>query len=153
MPFLDVAEILVDPDFCQAVDVLRRAQDVNDYGEVGSTIARLSMIAVITSDSSNLSIGTDEQNMPRRIVVVTQFRLRGPAQVASGEAYLPDIVTWKGGQWEVDSVDDYSDYGIGFVQATCSSAKNLDFPPAYLPSPIPRMIFNEPRNAEMLACF
>jgi hypothetical protein len=55
---------------------------------------------------------------------VTKFRLQGPSL-----GFQPDTVIWRGNEFIVRAIDDYSAYGAGFVQALASSVEVLDRPP------------------------
>lgn len=58
------------------------------------------------------------------LTVVTTFRLRGPAP-----GFLPDWIVWHGDTYQVRSLNDYSAYGGGYVQAVVQMVDAQAEPP------------------------
>lgn len=123
MAYLDVTEILMDPEIASRFNVVRRAEVVDDHG-----LSTLSLkpfknkIGVITATSPNtLDRGTDMQTMPRSITVVTKFKLQSEVT-----GFQPDVVVWKGSNYLVKSIDLYPHFGPGFYQAECHSMDRTD---------------------------
>lgn len=129
-PSLDLSDALTDDNLTDSFSVVRRVETVNGYGE--STVATNTIspvYGVVTAGDDNKNKrGADEQHADKSITVITAFRLQGPAQVG-GTGYQPDVVIWGGDSYIVNSVDDYSHYAAGFVQAKCSSIDSVDAPP------------------------
>lgn len=125
MPDLDVSDILLDPDFCEALTIIRRAITLVK-GRQQTTPQTISPapFGVVTSLSGELIRVADQQNMPTTIVVHTPFRLRG---VSVG--FEPDLVVWNGDNYVATAVDNYSHFGGGFIAATCTSQNSQDNPP------------------------
>lgn len=121
MPRLDVTDVILDPDFCEAVTARRRTETINDYGESVVSTSDTTIFAVITFGRSDLARDSDGQNQPQTIVVHTPYRLVGPS-----EGYQPDVVIWRGRHYVVAKPLDYSQYGRGFVSAECTSIDLLD---------------------------
>lgn len=135
MPYSDVTAALLDPEFAQRIDVIRRSQTVNNYGEavIGEEWFR-GVVAVVTiGGDTGLRREADQQHQGRTLSVVTKFSLRGPAEArASADAdgqFQPDLIVWQGGRYVVTGLDPYPNYGAGFVQAICSSMVNVDRAP------------------------
>ncbi len=63
--------------------------------------------------------------MGRNLVIVTKFRLRGPAKDGSTQ-YQPDLITWEGDSYVVKTIDPYPQYGAGFIQAIVGSMDSVD---------------------------
>lgn len=122
MPFLDVTEVLLDPDFCDYTLVCtRKAQSVDADGFATNTDQNFPFNGVVTVDRSleakRMAAG---QNISGAILVVTQFRLtQGQSSSASAPALDADVVSYNGRQYRVTFVDPYTSYGAGFVQAHC----------------------------------
>lgn len=125
MPAIDVSELLTDPDFAQAFKVERRTEGVNDKGRADVFATKLDAIGAVLPMPAPVNRQPAEQNLPKWIAVYTGFALRGPAS-----GYQPDFVLWNGDRYIVDDVQDWTEYGAGFVMATCSSVSRLDRPPA-----------------------
>lgn len=125
MPAIDVSELLVDPDFAETVQIVRRAELISETGRVSTQNSTYDVVACVQPQSDQPMIrGPDQQNLPQLIEVITQWRLRG---IAPG--WQPDLVVWNGTTFVVNKVYNWSHYGNGFVMAECSSMDHLDQPP------------------------
>ena len=60
----------------------------------------------------------------RAFDLITAFRLRAQSQDS-----LPDLVSWRGDSYLVQTIEDYTNYGRGFVQAYCTSEDLQDAAP------------------------
>lgn len=117
MPFLDVTDVILDPDFLDTtLTVARNAQTVGNDGIAVDTPTTTPFFGVVTSaNGSVLQRVAEGSHIEDTITIHTPFRL------IDGQAgYDADIVTWSGLQWTVTNVNDYSTYGHGFVAATCT---------------------------------
>lgn len=116
MPFLDVTEVLSDPDFCDYTLVCTRNHQVKDAdGFASNTKEEIPFNGVVTVDRSlearRMAAG---QVIGGAILVVTTFRL------TQGKTALDaDVVLYNGRRYRVTFVDPYTSYGAGFVQAHC----------------------------------
>ncbi|OVZ89943.1 head-tail adaptor [Yersinia frederiksenii] len=122
MPFLDVTEVLLDPDFVDITLVCRRlVQTTDDDNFPINTPHEIPFAGVVTVDRSleakRMAAG---QNINGSILIVTQFRLtQGVKNVNDGPNLDADLVIYDGGLYRVTFVDPYTRYGAGFVQAHC----------------------------------
>ena len=117
MAWLDVSEILLDPDFMDTGLVCKRStQAIGDNGRAANTVSSIPFAGVVTSDKGDLleRIMTGE-GRTGSITIHTQFGL----SAGSGADSIADIVTWQGRDYTVSNVNDYSHFGRGFVAATC----------------------------------
>ncbi len=119
MPFIDVTDVLTDPDFADEITVRRRAETINGYGEADRTVTTISGVsAVVTVGSQKpLERNADGQVQPNTITVHSMFRLLD-ARVGQ----QPDVVTYNGQEFTVKKVFDWSRYGAGFICAECEAA-------------------------------
>lgn len=117
MPFLDVTDVLLDPDFLDTtLSVTRNAQTVTDGGIAVDTTTTTSFYGVVTSlNGSVLQRVAEGEHIEDTITIHTPYRL-----IAGQAGYDADVVNWQGRQWTVTNVNDYSTYGRGFVAATCT---------------------------------
>lgn len=117
MPLLDVSDIILDPDFADAITVYRQAVSTDTYGDVIRTeTATPNVVAVITPDKwSTLQRQAEGSNVSEVVTVITQFRLQ-----ASMDGYDADEIVWNGKRYVVIAVGDCSRYGAGFVEASAS---------------------------------
>ncbi len=137
---IDVTDILADSYI--AADpflVIRRIETVNAYGEAGNKPPeRIDAFGAVYPTGSNSLVREDAYSTGlNTIKVVTQFKLRGPSKEATNRGtdvpYKPDIILWKGSHYVVVSLNDYSQYGAGFVEAECMSTDYID-PPTQPPT-------------------
>ncbi|RQZ31539.1 hypothetical protein DIE14_01080 [Burkholderia sp. Bp9017] len=116
MAFLDVTDVLLDPDFMDTGLICNRmAQVVDAHGRGQNTPTATTFSAVVTSDKGDiLHRNADGSRIIGSITLHTMFRLMdgSPGQDA-------DEVIWSGRTYTVVNVNDYSHFGRGFVCATC----------------------------------
>ena len=122
MPFLDVTDVLLDPDFADTIGVIRRTEVVNSYGEAQVyDKPDFNIIAVVTTPGANeLSRLPEYATFTNTISVITKFPLRSASQENSADNYQPDLIVYQNTKYVVNHVDDYTQYGPGFVQAICT---------------------------------
>lgn len=117
MPFLDVSDILSDPDFVDTTLVFRWNRQGRDDDGFSTNIPAedIPFSGVVTVDRSlearRMEAG---QTIGGAILIVTRFRL-----TQGNEDYDADVVTYQGRRYRVTFVDPYTAYGAGFVQAHC----------------------------------
>ncbi len=116
MPFLDVTEVLEDPDLADySLVCTRQTQVVGNDGLAVNTSTTIPFSGVVTSDTGDvlerLAAGS---YIKGSITIHTKFILRDGQ---SGED--ADLVKWQGRQYMVTDVNDYSAWGRGFVGARC----------------------------------
>ncbi|HEP6427738.1 hypothetical protein [Burkholderia cenocepacia] len=116
MAFLDVTEVLLDPDFMDTGLLCNRmTQTVDGHGRAQNAVASTPFSAVVTSDKGDiLHRNADGSRIIGSITLHTPFRLRDGA--LGGDA---DEVIWDGITYTVVNVNNYSHFGRGFVCATC----------------------------------
>lgn len=122
MPFVDMSDVLTDPDFLDTSLICRRQiQTVDEDNFPINTVQDIPFAGVVTVDRSleakRMAAG---QNITGAILIVTQFRLTN-GQPGGGAALRldADIVMYNGRHYRVTFVDPYTSYGAGFVQAHC----------------------------------
>jgi len=122
MPFLDMSDVIMDPDFLDTSLVChRQIQTLDADNFPTNTPQDFPFSGVVTVDRSleakRMAAG---QNINGAILVVTQFRLtQGQAGTDAAPRLDADIVTYSGRDYRVTFVDPYTRYGAGFVQAHC----------------------------------
>lgn len=122
---LDMTDAVLDDDLMDCFSVIRRPQVITTKGRVTTpnNVTYNPVYGAVNAGSPNdLDRGADEQHFTKSISVVTPFRLRGEAN-----GYQPDIVVWRGDNYLVKSLGDYS--RSGWVWAECESIDFLDNPP------------------------
>lgn len=132
MPEIDVSEDVLLDGFVAAVSfvVVRRRSWTDSNGIAQQSAQRVPAIGSVYADGDQ-SLDRDEgyQMQAKTIKVVTRFYLRGAAEDADGVNWQPDLVLWQGDYFLVHDVEDYSQYGVGMVAATCESYDYVVQPP------------------------
>lgn len=124
MPDLDVSFILDDPAFDDTFDIKRRPETLVDGRMVAGEVWYNNLHGVITQqDPASLMRMEEGVTVPRRIMVITRFRVYGASQ-----GYQPDVIYWNGTAYYVESVLPYTRYGAGFVEVVASSQSQPDAP-------------------------
>lgn len=138
MPQLDVNIVMASPMFMDTFRVIRRASSVDDTGRTTSTDEVIDTTGIVQPTGNNTQERPKEYATGRKsCLVITAFRLREQTQ-----NYLPDLVLWRGDTYLVETVEDYTNYGRGFVQASCTSEDLQDTPPGELPSVNPQKVID-----------
>jgi len=117
MPFLDVTDVILDPDFLDTtLTFSRNTQTVGNDGNAVDTPTTTPFFGVVTSLN-----GSVLQRVAEGSHVEDTITIHTPARLIAGQAgFDADIVNWSGLQWTVTNVNSYSTYGRGFVAATCT---------------------------------
>lgn len=126
MPSLDVSDIPVCAEFGDTFDVLRRPEQITQFGRVtlGPEV-RATMVGTIYPTGDNSLVRQEDfQRGAKTLTIVTPYRLR-----TGGPGYQPDFVMYRSVVYVVRSVEDYTQYGAGFVAAECSSIESIESPP------------------------
>jgi hypothetical protein len=133
VPEIDVSDILLDPEIAgEELTILRRpdATGTNGVDVITETEITPKPVGSVRPTGGNSLVREDAyQQQAKSIRVITNFRLRGVARDGA-QNYQPDIVVWGGSRFVVQTVEDYSRYGAGMIQADCMSQNFVDPPPA-----------------------
>lgn len=117
MPLLDVTSVLTSPMFADNFQVTRRVDAVGTNGRNTVTASTSTQSGVVQPDGDNTDERPETYGTGRKTIsVITKFRLQ--AQV---NGCLPDLVTWRGDTYLVETIEDLTNYGAGFIEATCTS--------------------------------
>ena len=131
MPFLDVSEVLGDPELADTFNVTRRRDVLDGNGRTTPTVEGIftDIVGVVTQqDPSDLLRTEDGQIVPRRIFIATTFQVIGASEAPlGGVQYQPDVITWNGSDYLVTSVMPYSRYGNGMYEVVATSTRAIDF--------------------------
>lgn len=110
--------------------VLRRMENVDSFGRSQATITRLPASGSIMPSGDN-TLARDEnfQTQGNTVTVITAFKLRGPSKDTLSRRYQPDVIEWRGSHYIVNTLNDYSGGGGGWVECECKSIDIMDLPP------------------------
>jgi hypothetical protein len=132
MPMINITVALTSPMLADTFSVIRRAQVVGNNGRASTQNTTFPNLygPVCPSTPDELRLVPDLATNEKAITVITRFALRGISETIDGTQYLPDVVVWKGDNFKVAKLQDWSNYGPGFVLAICTSIDLVDAPPA-----------------------
>jgi galactose-6-phosphate isomerase len=130
MSQLDFSAVLTDPLFLDYYTVMRRSQVISTSGIASTNNVTTPNVAgvVYPSEPNDLQRLPDDQVMSKTLTIITNFALYGEAE-AAGTEYQPDLVDWNGDSFVVRLIEDWSNYGTGFIKAICTSIDLVDSPP------------------------
>jgi hypothetical protein len=148
MPLVDVTELLTDPDIAgQFFTIIRRQEIVNNFGESTWVIQKIPTIGSVQPSGDNSLIredGLDAQS--DSIKLCTTFRLRGVSKGPNASRFKPDIVLWMGNYFEVITVNSWSDFGAGLIDAEATSVHYVDLPADTLRPYVGQLNFTQGAN-------
>lgn len=116
MPFLDVSDVLQDPDFMSSGLICKRtAVIVGSNGRAQTTLTNLTFDAVVTTNNGfQLDRKPDGTIIKGAINIHTQFVL-----IPGDQDHQADEITWQGKNYIVHQVLSNTQYGNGFIKAIC----------------------------------
>lgn len=132
MPLIDVSDIITDIFISgEQFNVIRRSDNVDTTGETTLGAAPLCGVGQITPTGANSLLREEAFTTDQKTInVITTFMLRGPSKDKwTGQIYQPDIVVWRGDNYIVRTLQDYSQFGAGMVVAECTSIDYVENAP------------------------
>jgi hypothetical protein len=116
MATIDVSEVLQDPNFQDSFGVLRSVETVDSHGRGSQNSSRSIAIGVVQPASGRAMELTPEATRTSEMLEIwTQFGLQ-----EATDATAADIVIWKSKQFVVVKVDDWDNWGEGYVHVVLS---------------------------------
>lgn len=103
-----------DPDAMDRIVCKRQVQTVGSNGRAVNESLSVPFYGVVTQgDGDLLDRGPDGERVKGSITITTTFTLR-----MGGDDYSADIVTWKGNDYTVSALGDYSNFGYTYAACT-----------------------------------
>lgn len=130
MPFIDLSFVTLDPSIAGIPFVVyRRSEEIDDDGRVTTETTPYDAIGgVFPTGSNQLVRDPDRDFSDRGITIITRFRLQ-----LESDGFKPDLVEWpkdSGNLYLVNHINDFSQYGDGFMEAQA-----VAFQPVHLTPP------------------
>ncbi len=115
MARIDVTELLTDPDFVDQIQLVTRVPSVNSLGE-----NILAESTIRTIGSVQPADGKVIQRLPEalRVANVSSFWFKGVIE-ASAPGKYSSILVFKGRRFQVQTVQDWTNWGAGWCEGTC----------------------------------
>ncbi len=121
MPSIDVNDVLISLDIAnQTFSVIRRLQ-TKDHGRTVTNDTVVPNVRGAVQPIGDNSLLREEQYTSgnNAITVWTQYRLRAASHDGAGNVYQPDLILWNGDYYMVRVLDEWTDFGPGYVRAEC----------------------------------
>lgn len=115
MAKIDVSDLLADPDFIDPIVIVHRQSVVSALGDNVLTNYPQDTVGSVQPIS-----GKTLQRLPEelRVIGVMSFFVRG--RIASdGKCQYPDLLQFKGQDYEVQAIFDWTNWGAGWCEGTC----------------------------------
>lgn len=116
MPFLDVTDVLDDPDFSQFIEVKRSVNRIDENGESKFDIFKYKTHGVVQPISAQELIRLpNAERLQGGCTVYTKFQL-----IAGHDDISADIIDVNNSSYVVVSVDNWGNFGLGYTMAKCA---------------------------------
>lgn len=117
MALIDVADLIIDPDFSSAFVQIKRAATIDDKGRMNLTETSFNRIGVVQDiNNDNLRRFPEAADFIDGITVWCQSQL----EAESLNGYC-DVIVWNGQRYLVKIIDqNFMNFGSGWTSAICS---------------------------------
>lgn len=119
MANIDVSDLLSDPDFVDPCILIHRVAVVNEFGENVTTETCVKTVGSVQPASGKVISRLPDS---LRVANLRSFWIRAEI-VADGDARYPDLIVFRGKRYQVQTVDDWENYGNGYCEGTCVAEK------------------------------
>lgn len=115
MAQIDTSELLLDPDFVDPIEIIRRTSIVQDTGK-----NRILEKCIETYASVQPASGKEIQRLPEELRVknVKSFWVKAEI-ILDGECEYPDKFKWVGRTYAVVYANDWPNWGEGWYKCIC----------------------------------
>lgn len=115
MAQIDTSELLYDPDFVDEITLVTRTTSVNSRGENIVNEVKCKSIGSVQPAS-----GRKLERLPEalRLANVSSFWFKGKI-IASEPGRYSSILEFKGTRYQVQSVQDWTNWGEGWTEGLC----------------------------------
>ena len=112
---IDITQSLGDPDFVAPIQQISRKYQVDSFGKTVITECVFNTVGSVQPIS-----GADVQKVPElmRVVNMKTFWIKGQI-IASEPGKYSDILVFLGRRFQILTVDDWSQWGVGYSQGVC----------------------------------
>lgn len=118
MASLDVSDVLSDPDFASSFTVTSTTVSMATGVPVSTVATPVAASGVVIPGKSSIRRLDDGSRVTAFIDIYTQFPLSAGTKATDTNSRAADIVTWHGRQFTVAVIEDWTDFGAGFLHAS-----------------------------------
>ena len=121
MADLDVSVAIESLMLSDWITIYRRGNVVGVNGRANLQVSATynAWAVVVPASPRDLQRLSDDQFMQRAINVTTEFTLQGAATL-NGSDQAPDWISWGNDTYQVISIDNLTNFGMGFTNAICT---------------------------------
>lgn len=116
MAWIDVSDLLADPDFVDSLQIERRTTTVNNYGE--TTLAVASTITTVGSVQPASAKQVLKLPEALRTADVRAFYIRTEIVQDASSSY-PDVIIYGTNRYQIQSAAPWGNYGSGWYEGLC----------------------------------
>lgn len=115
MGLIDTTELLFDPDFVDALTLIRRVPSVDSFGQSSTTDTPFATIGSIQPIT-----GKAAQRLPEELQFsdVRSFWIKATIQT-DGSGIYPDLISWNGENYAIKIVFAWTNWGAGWCEGVC----------------------------------
>ncbi len=119
MALIDVSDLLVDPDFIDSLTLIHRTFTISQYGENTLVETTINTVGSVQPASAK-----QIQRLPEalRTADVRSFFIKAEIQ-SDGASQYPDIISFQGFRYQIQSVAPWLNYGAGWNEGICIREK------------------------------
>lgn len=119
MALVDVSELMLDPDFVDAIILTHRTATVNSRGE--------NILVETTSNTIGSVQPANNKELQRlpdalRMRDVRSFYVKAPI-LTDGSSQYPDLISFGGNRFEILNTEPWLNYGSGWNKGLCVAQK------------------------------
>jgi len=115
MANIDVSELMVDPDFVDAIQIINRTSYVDNLGQ-----NHIQEVIFNTVGSVQPADFKTVQRLPEALRVENLYSFWVKADIIlGGNARYPSLFVFHGKRFQVRTVSDWSNFGEGYSEGTC----------------------------------
>lgn len=120
MASLDVSDVLSDPDFQSSFQVTSTTRIVGASGRpTNTTTGPVPALGVVQPGKSTMRRLDDGSRITAFIDIWTQYPLTAGTKASDSSSRAADVIAWHGRQFTVAMVEDWTDFGAGYLHAEC----------------------------------
>ena len=120
MPTLSFEVVLSSPEFRTTFIVIKTSRTINNNGvEIDVEAAPVKTSGVVVPGKSSLFRLPDGRRIEAFVDIYTKYRLSPGFKINDVSSQDADIISWRGNRYTVAAVEDYGQFGSGFIKASC----------------------------------
>jgi hypothetical protein len=122
MATIDLTDIITDPDFLDAITLIRTFVTVDDHGRAIPTESQRTILASVQpASAAALLLLPEASRLGSSLQIYTVEPL-----VSLQQSVYADRIVFQGSAYYIHTLNDYSNWGAGWVSAVCTMVPLVD---------------------------